>query len=119
MGFMKTSWYRRLPANTLRTIALGTMCAVGAFTVGMETAGDVHPFSRSQAALEEAFVSGNGLRGDVNGNGVLDTEDVSRILEVAEGFETASPDEIRRGDTDGDFRLTTKDALRVLHALSR
>ncbi len=119
MGFMKNKRTFTLPTQLLRTIALGTLCALGAFTVGIETAGDVHPFARSQAALQEVLTGGAGLRGDANGNATLDADDVSIILEVANGLQTASEDQIRRGDTDGDFQLTAKDALRVLHALSR
>lgn len=100
-----------------QSIALGTVCAIGAFAVGLETAGNVQPFQHSEAALE--MTSGNApLRGDINENGTLDVEDASMILAIAENLETATPEQVRRGDTDGDLVLTTKDALRVLHVLS-
>ena len=104
-------------AVVLRTLTLGTLCAAGAFAVGIETAGDVHPFSRGQAALEE-MTTGSTLRGDVNGNGRIDTEDAYVIYQAAQGLLEPTPDQIRRGDTDGDFALTAKDLGRILHALS-
>lgn len=106
----------------LSRATLGIFCSVLAFAIGMETAGEVQPFERSQAALADVPAMTPGmpaLRGDANENGVLDVTDVIRILEVAEGLETADAREIQRLDTDGDFRLTVKDALRVLHQLSR
>lgn len=95
------------------------MFAISAFALGIETAGDVHPVESSQAA----YVSDDGrvhadLRGDINGNDRLDTEDASLILEFAEHLDTPSPEQILRGDMDGDYSLTYKDALRVLHSLS-
>lgn len=108
-----------LQAKGTQNILLGVLCAIGAFTVGMETAGDVRPFSTSQAAVEEIPLrSGGLLRGDANGNGVLDVEDAAIILQASQGWETPAQDQVRRGDTDGDFRLTAKDALRILHQLS-
>ncbi len=121
IGFMAkkhTPLLRRLSAQTLRTIALGTICSIGAFAVGIETAGDVHPFAQSQAAIQELVYDGDPLAGDVNANGNLDAEDAYIILQVAQGLLTPTPNHIRRGDTDGDFQLTTKDLNRVLHLLS-
>jgi hypothetical protein len=31
---------------------------------------------------------------------------------------TPSHDQVRRGDTDGDLQLTSRDALRILNAIS-
>lgn len=106
-------------AKIIQTIGLGLLCSLGAFAIGIETAGEVHPFARSEAAIQDIVrLDGEPLHGDANGNGILDPDDVSVILESAEGLETPTTDQIRRGDTDGDYRLTVKDALRVLHRLS-
>ena len=115
---MQKKWV--LPsAKFLRSLGLITLCSLGAFALGIETAGDVHPFTRSEAALEEIHQPLLApVQGDANGNGILDPNDASIILQVAEGLEPSSPDLIRRGDTDGDLQLTTKDALRVLYELS-
>lgn len=107
-----------LTGPTLRTIALGTFCAMGAFAVGIETAGDVHPFSRSQAALQEMVGEFGPLQGDANGNGTLDSDDAYIVFQASEGLMMPSPDEVRRGDIDGDERLTKNDLSAILHTLS-
>lgn len=118
IGFMRKK-HPLLTARTLQSIGLGLLFSIGAFSIGIETAGDVHPFGKSEAAIQD-FVRGDGapIHGDVNGNGILDVEDVIIILENAEELEAATQEEIRRGDTDGDLRLTVTDALRILHRLS-
>ena len=117
-GFMANT-YQLLRDKTLHTIALGILCSIGAFGIGIETAGDVHPFAKSQAAIQEMVHNdGTPIHGDTNGNGILDANDVTIILESAQGLETPDSDQIRRGDTDGDFTLTVKDAHWVLHRLS-
>ena len=110
--------YRFPTAVTLRSIGLGTLCAIGAFAMGIETAGDVHPFARSEAALQEIVHAGSAIRGDVNGNGMLDPEDAYILHEAAEGLLSPTAAEIRLGDTDGDWSLTEKDVGYVLHVLS-
>ncbi len=108
---------KRFTAKTLRTLGLGIFCAIGAFGMGMETAGDVHPFTHSQAALQELMFNGT-LHGDVNGNGTLEYDDAYALYQMSEGFLAGSPAEVRRGDTDGDLRITSKDLGYVLQQLS-
>lgn len=110
---------KRISAKTLRTIGLGIFCAIGAFGMGIETAGDLHPFAHSEAALQELMFDGTPLRGDVNGNGRLDVDDADILYQIATGLIPGSPDAIRRGDTDGDLRITSKDLGYVLHQLSQ
>lgn len=109
-----------LPLSTkaIQTIALGTFCAIGAFAAGIETAGDVHPFAKSEAALQEMLVSDADLRGDVDGNGRIDDSDAYRLYQIAQGLEEPTIEETRRGDSDGDGRITAKDLGIVLHRLS-
>jgi hypothetical protein len=102
----------------MQSIALGTLCVLGAFAGGIGTAGEVHPFSKSEAALQHTTPGTSVRAGDANGNGVLDAGDISIILQAAEGLEEASAEELRRADTDGDYRLTVRDALRVAHDIS-
>lgn len=107
-----------LTAKMLQSLSLGALCAIGAFAMGIETAGDLHPFAKSEAALQELLHVGSDLRGDVNGNGTIDSEDAYLLYEFSEGLETPAADELRRGDTDGDLHLTASDLGYVLHALS-
>ncbi len=105
-----------LPRFTLQHLALGAVCSIGAFAIGMETAGNVNPFGHSEAALDMQM--GVVMHGDVNGDHVLDSKDATLLLEFAQGLETPTMEQIHMGDTDGDGALTEKDVLRVLHYLS-
>ena len=110
--------YQFLTARTLQALGLGTLCAIGAFGLGIETAGDVHPFAKSEAALEAFLIPGTEVRGDVNRNGTIDEEDAYLLYQFSQNLETPTPEEIRSGDTDRDLQLTTKDLGFVLHQLS-
>ncbi len=112
--------HKLLKGKTLQTISLGTLCAVGAFAMGIETAGDVHPFARSQAALETVMMGdGGNVKGDIDGDGVLTATDAWVMMQIAEGWESATVKQIENGDTDGDQRITDKDLGHVLFELSR
>lgn len=106
---------RIFTATMLRTLGLGMLCAVGAFAMGIQTAGDVHPFATSEAALQE-FVRGNA--GDVNDDGKIDADDAYLLYQFAQGLETPSPRQIKTGDTNGDGKLTESDLGYVLRHLS-
>ena len=54
------------------------------------------------------------LRGDVNNDGVIDTEDALRILRTALEITTFNETEFIVGDFNGDGVIDTEDALRVL-----
>ncbi|TSC58984.1 MAG: hypothetical protein Greene041619_165 [Candidatus Peregrinibacteria bacterium Greene0416_19] len=89
------------------------------FVVGIRSAGDVNPFPQGQAALlQEETLPESNVRGDADGNGKVDIDDTILILEVSQGYRRSSPEEIRRGDMNGDFRLTEKDALQLLRFLA-
>jgi hypothetical protein len=49
---------------------------------------------------------------------MVNDQDVILILEVAEKLRSPSREEVLHGDTDGDGKLTVKDALRILRSLS-
>ncbi len=108
---------RFIRASRARSIGFATLCAVAAFSAGLQTAGEVHPFGTSQAAVVSDAMRVS-LKGDITGDGRLDVNDAALILECAEGLEVPTSEQIRSGDTDGDFQLTYKDTLRVLHTLS-
>lgn len=103
------------PRCTLQHLALGAVCSIGAFAIGLETAGNVSPFGHSEAALD--LTTGIVIQGDVNADGVLDNADAKLLLEFSEGISRPTLEDIRRGDTDGDAKITSKDVLRVLHFL--
>lgn len=94
--------------------ALGILSVVGSFALGIETAGEVHPFARTQAEGTQGPV----MQGDVDADGQLTINDAIRVLEFSEGLDTPTVEEIRHGDTDGDLRLTGKDALKILRTVA-
>ena len=117
-GFMKHIRIPTLNAHAIRALALGTFCALGAFAVGIETAGDVHPFARSEAALQEIVGSFGPVRGDANGNGALDSADAYIVYQAAKGLAVPTAEQVRRGDMDDDGILTENDLNRILYTLS-
>ncbi len=105
----------------LQSIALGTMCSALAFAVGMETAGEVHPFATSEAAVEHTVTPAQpyaAVQGDIDHDGELTAKDAMRILDFAAGWDTPTTEEVAAGDADGDFHITLKDVERVLRAVS-
>ncbi len=102
----------------LQTVSLGIFCTMAAFTVGLQTAGDVS-FEKSQAAVTPENSQRIAERGDIDGDGDLTVKDAIIIINVYEGIDPATPAMIMRGDTDGDFKITYRDAVRVLYTLSR
>ena len=88
---------------------LGIACVTGAFALGIQSAGDV----RTVASLVAGTPLGDG---DFTGDGVTDTSDVIRVLEIVRGFREASPEDFR-ADPNGDGLLTIDDALSLLHDL--
>ena len=105
-------------ARVLRSIALGTFCAIGAFAVGIETAGDVHPFTRSEAAIQEIVAGSAALAGDVDGNGTLDASDAYKMLQALQGVWIPQKEELVRGDMNADGEWTEADLQAILRTLS-
>jgi hypothetical protein len=96
--------------NRTHVLLLGGLCVVGAFAVGVETAGDVQPI----APIGAKFIVESG---DVDGNGVVNLKDIERILEIIQEYAIPSPQELK-ADPNGDGRFTIDDALSILHTIS-
>ncbi len=91
-------------------VILAVLCITGSFAVGVQTAGDMKAITATEAG-------GTELAGDMNGNGRIDEDDVSIILEVVKGYRDPTPEMLRK-DPNGDGRLTVDDAMRLLHDLA-
>ena len=103
---------RNILSISRKTAGLGTLalaCVVTSFSVGMHTSGSVQPFSLIEAGSTV-------LHGDMDGNGVLDSQDVAYVLEVSQGYRAADP-ELLRLDPNQDGELTVDDALWILAQL--
>lgn len=107
-----------LTGYAFRTFALGAFCAIGAFAVGVETAGEVHPFAKSEAAIQNIVSDFGPIMGDANGNGMLDPADAYVVFRATEGLIVPSEKEVLRGDMDGDGLLTHNDLSSILQLLS-
>ncbi len=94
----------------MRVFLLSSLSVVGAFSLGIQTAGEVQPITLIEAgSIQQA--------GDVDGSGFVDIQDVISILEVAQGYQPATPEQLR-SDPNGDGILTVDDALRILTTLT-
>lgn len=93
-----------------KLIAYGMLSIALSFVVGTQSVGEVQPFTLIEAGSTE-------LAGDVDGNGMVDLQDVIRILEISQGYAVATPAELA-ADPVRDGQLTVDDALRVLSTLS-
>lgn len=102
--------YPHYVRRNIKLLTLSLVCLVSSFTLGIQTAGDVTPFQLIEAGGAQA-------RGDVDGNGVVNVEDVVLILEVFEGYKTASPEQLR-ADPNGDGIFDVTDALSILSTLA-
>jgi hypothetical protein len=98
-------WQKQLPV-----LVLGALAVVSSFAVGIRTAGDIETVAPSEAG-------GIRLAGDVNNDGALSVLDVIDILEVSQGYEEATPEQLL-ADPNADGQLTADDAMRVLQDLA-
>jgi len=100
-----------LPSRkNVHALALGVVCIVSSFAIGIQSVGDVQPVTLIEAgSIQQA--------GDVDGSGEVDLQDVIAILEISQGYNKAAPAQLM-ADPNRDGRLTVDDALRVLTMLS-
>jgi len=106
---MYTKFLSFFSRRNRRVVALGVVCVVSSFAVGIQSVGEVQPVALIEAgSIQEA--------GDVDGSGSIDVRDAIRILEVAQGFSEPTPEELK-ADPNGDGMLTVSDAVRILQML--
>ena len=96
--------------RNIQLLVLSVFCLTGSFAIGMHTAGQVQPVHLIEAG-------GTLQAGDVDGNGIVDILDAIEILEIAQGYSTATPDQLL-ADPNNDGVLTVDDAIRILSLLS-
>ncbi len=111
-----------MPATTNRTgqqqqlrrrsavIALGMLCVITSFSMGVRTAGEVHTVDSLEAANVETG------SGDMDANGTVDASDAVIVLEIVREYRTAQPQHYK-ADPNRDGRITVDDALHILHSL--
>ncbi len=100
----------------LKAIGLSAACGLGAFVLGLQSAGNVQPFSQLQAAVGGFHAP---VSGDISDDGVLGLDDLQRVLEAAGGYREPTLAELKRGDMDNDGQLTVRDALRILTIIQK
>lgn len=94
----------------IRVAALGSLCLVASFALGIHTAGDVAPIASLQAG-------GPAQEGDMNNDGILTLHDVIEMIEVVRGDREATAHHLRV-DPNTDGQLTIDDALHILQILA-
>ena len=110
----KQSFLHLLNRKVLSTVALGVICIVGSFRLGIETVGEVHPFDRSNAAQSEPRADIMDIAEDIDGDGIVTENDASEALQIALGYKKAETWQLRR--VPGG-RITEKTALAILQKL--
>lgn len=88
-------------------LVLGALSVVTSFGIGIKTAGDVQTIQPTSANEVR-------LAGDMNMDGVIDKKDVIIILEIAQGYQEATPEQLL-ADPNSDGNLTIDDAVRMLY----
>ena len=117
---MHTKTLHRLLQKKSYALSFGAMCVMLSFMLGVQTAGEIHPFDTSEAGeiAEEVIIHERAtVPGDMNGNDALDTEDVIIALEIIQEYRTPTLAQLK-ADPNGDARLTIDDALRMLRSLN-
>lgn len=92
--------------HRLGVLALGICAVIGSFALGVRSTGTVQPFT----LIEAGSIA---LRGDMDGDGTLTVKDVRTLLEIAQAYRRASPQQ-RAADPSGDGQITADDAIRLL-----
>lgn len=98
--------------KSLKTIGIVAGSMTVAFILGIETAGDLQPVVHETRADNEV------VRGDMNGNGSIDEDDVRIALELANGARTPTPAELE-ADPDQSFSITFDDVTAILDAMKK
>lgn len=88
-------------------LALGALCMIGSFTFGIESAGDMHTITASQAAER---LAGDG---DIDGDGKTTERDALEILLLLRDGREPTVAQLAE-DPSGDGRLTIDDAILLL-----
>ncbi len=106
---MYTKFLNLFSRRSRRVLALGVVCIASSFAIGIQSVGEVQPVTLIEAGSIEQT-------GDVNGDGRLTVEDAIYVLEVSEGYVSASPRELM-ADPNKDGQFTVSDAIRILNEL--
>lgn len=102
---VRRSTLRRRIATLL---PLSVFAVTASFALGMQTAGDLQTISGSFAT--------DAPRGDMNADGTVDAADAIIVLEIAQGYRTATPQELA-ADPNGNGILAVDDAIRILRSV--
>lgn len=94
----------------IRVAALGSLCVVASFALGIHTAGDIAPIASLQA-------DGPAREGDMNNDGIVTIQDAIEILEIVRGHIQTTAHHLRV-DPNTDGQLTIDDALHLLQTLA-
>jgi len=113
---MQTKLQRLLSRRNLSLAAFASACVVGSFLIGIQTAGDVQPFTLIEAQTA-TVIPEQALRGDMDGNGTVDVKDALRLLEIIQGIRAAT-EKTLEADPDGNGTLTLDDVRVLLQELA-
>lgn len=96
-----------ITARTIGTALVGTLSVITAFAIGLRTAGEVETIAPIEA--NELLI----MSGDLNGDNMVNEEDVSLAIEFSEGYDTPTVQQLK-ADPNRDGVITAADALTIL-----
>ncbi len=97
-------------SKALTLVPLALFVAVASFSIGTRTAGDLR-------AIQYSSATDDSVRGDLTADGVIDERDVIVMLEIAQGYRTATPAELE-ADPNNNGVIGVDDAIRILRSMS-
>lgn len=108
-GSMATAYEMRAAGNNLYTITRSRMTSKG---IGSDLSVTSNKYATILSAFTLPFSTDAGLKGDLNGDGVLNTDDVTTLInQILQGNTTAA------ADIDGDGVVNTGDVTALINII--
>ncbi len=102
--------------RNLQLVAFATMCIVGSFLIGIQSAGDVKPVLHTEAQ-QANLLQQLPLDGDIDGDGKVTLQDEMNILQMIQGTRKITEQALAT-DPDHNGQLTVSDAIVILDRLA-
>ncbi len=105
-----------LSRRNLHLFAFATICVVGSFLIGIQSAGDIKPVLHTEAQ-PASVLSHTPTEGDIDGDGQVTLQDVVDLLQMIQRTRPLTQQSIA-ADPDHDGELTVSDAIAIIDRLN-
>lgn len=113
---MHINFHSIITRRNITLLAFALTCVASSFVIGVRTAGDM-PSVDTIEAHQANIMYENAIRGDMDGNGVVNDDDVIRLLDILEGKKRIDQ-QILQADPNRDGRITVDDIKVLLQLIS-